>query len=131
MGRRGRPGDPPTHRSRPGAVRRWLRTNRLTRRPYLIVVTSLGVATIGVGIVLLALPGPGWLVIFLGLGILASEYRWAEQLSSRLRAVARFWNRWVSRQSVPVRILLGSGVLLLLVGVAVGYLLWRGVPFGG
>ena len=26
------------------------------------------------------LPGPGWLFIFLGLGVLATEYVWAERL---------------------------------------------------
>jgi len=33
-----------------------------------------------VGIALLVLPGPGLLVIILGLGILATEYVWAERL---------------------------------------------------
>ena len=32
------------------------------------------------GIALLVLPGPGWLLIFIGLTILASEYVWAQRL---------------------------------------------------
>ena len=32
------------------------------------------------GIALLVLPGPGWLLIFIGLAILATEYVWAERL---------------------------------------------------
>lgn len=115
---------------RVGAIRRWLRRNRLTRHTYLVLVTSLGVATIVVGIVLLALPGPGWLVIFLGLGILASEYRWAASLLTRMRQVVRRWSQWVGRQPIAVRVVLGSAVLIVAAAAAVGYVLWRGVPFG-
>ena len=32
------------------------------------------------GIALLVLPGPGWLLIFIGLTILATEYVWAQRL---------------------------------------------------
>ena len=35
-----------------------------------------GVVTI-VGVVALVAPGPGWLIIFAGLGILATEFAWA------------------------------------------------------
>jgi len=33
-----------------------------------------------VGIVLIPLPGPGWLIVFGGLAILATEYVWARRL---------------------------------------------------
>jgi len=42
-----------------------------------VFVTGLVVAL--VGIALLVLPGPGWLLIFLGLAILATEFRWARR----------------------------------------------------
>ncbi len=42
-------------------------------------ITVVGFALILAGIVLLALPGPGWLVIILGLAVLATEYVWAER----------------------------------------------------
>jgi uncharacterized protein (TIGR02611 family) len=32
------------------------------------------------GVVLLVLPGPGWLLIFAGLAILSTEYVWARRL---------------------------------------------------
>lgn len=47
-----------------------------------------------VGIVLLPLPGPGWLVIFLGLGILAAEFVWAERLLKRAKA---YYDRLMAR----------------------------------
>lgn len=42
-------------------------------------VTVVGFVLIIGGIVLLPLPGPGWLVIFAGLAVLATEYVWAER----------------------------------------------------
>ena len=45
-----------------------------------IAVTIAGFAVLLAGIALLVLPGPGWLLIFIGLTILASEYMWARRL---------------------------------------------------
>jgi uncharacterized protein (TIGR02611 family) len=45
-----------------------------------IAVTIAGFAVLLAGIALLVLPGPGWLLIFIGLAILATEYVWAERL---------------------------------------------------
>ncbi len=50
-----------------------------------------------VGMALLVLPGPGWLVIALGLALLAPDFRWAQSALDRLKhgadtAVA-WWRR--------------------------------------
>ena len=37
------------------------------------------------GIVMIALPGPGWLTIVAGLAILAGEFIWARRLLDRLK----------------------------------------------
>lgn len=42
-------------------------------------ITIAGFTLILAGIVLLVLPGPGWLVIIIGLAVLATEYVWAER----------------------------------------------------
>ena len=44
-----------------------------------VAVTTVGATILVAGIALLALPGPGLLVIVLGLAILASEYVWARR----------------------------------------------------
>src|SRR4051812_11010125 len=49
---------------------------RLVRRA---VVTVVGVAILAVGAVLLVVPGPGFLVIALGLFTLSLEYEWARR----------------------------------------------------
>jgi Putative transmembrane protein (PGPGW) len=45
-----------------------------------IAVTVVGVLVLLAGLALLVLPGPGWLLIFVGLSILGSEYVWAQRL---------------------------------------------------
>ncbi|MGE5227498.1 MAG: PGPGW domain-containing protein [Planctomycetaceae bacterium] len=45
-----------------------------------IAVTIVGFAVLIAGVALLVLPGPGWLLIFIGLGILGTEYVWAQRL---------------------------------------------------
>jgi hypothetical protein len=50
------------------------RSARVLRR---VVVTSVGLAVLGLGIAMLALPGPGFLVVALGFFILSLEYEWA------------------------------------------------------
>jgi hypothetical protein len=44
-----------------------------------------GSALLGFGTVMLALPGPGWLTIALGLSLLAQDVAWAERALARVR----------------------------------------------
>jgi tellurite resistance protein TerC len=37
------------------------------------------------GVVMVFTPGPGWLVIFLGLTLLAAEFVWARRLMDRMK----------------------------------------------
>jgi uncharacterized protein (TIGR02611 family) len=37
------------------------------------------------GAVMLVTPGPGWLIIFLGLGLLGAEFVWARRLMERIK----------------------------------------------
>lgn len=48
-------------------------------------ITLLGVALLVVGIILLVLPGPGILVIILGLIVLSWEYEWARRHLDKAR----------------------------------------------
>jgi uncharacterized protein (TIGR02611 family) len=42
-----------------------------------------GFLLLGAGAVMLVTPGPGWLAIFAGLGLLAREFEWAKRLHDR------------------------------------------------
>ncbi len=62
---------------------------------YKVLVTALGAIIVIVGLILVPLPGPGWLIVFIGLTVLGSEYHWARRLTSWLRMqLARFWDWW-------------------------------------
>lgn len=66
--------------------RRWARwRDRLRDRPtadftYRVVVGVVGLAVLGVGLVAIPYPGPGWAIVFVGLAILATEFAWAHRL---------------------------------------------------
>lgn len=53
--------------------------NFIGRSSKRIAVTAVGATVLVAGIAMLALPGPGILVVLLGLAILASEYVWARR----------------------------------------------------
>ncbi len=53
-----------------------------------VVVAVIGSTVILVGVALFVLPGPGWLVVFAGLAILATEFVWARRLLRRVRQSA-------------------------------------------
>ena len=68
-----------------------------------VAVFVVGATIMLIGVILLVLPGPGLLVIFLGLSMLAGEFLWARLWLQRLRSGAasaarrartwRFWRR--------------------------------------
>lgn len=54
-----------------------------------IGVTIAGFGLILIGIALLVLPGPGWLVIFAGLAVLSTEYVWAQRMLNKAKEKAQ------------------------------------------
>jgi uncharacterized protein (TIGR02611 family) len=57
----------------------------LLRQARRLVVLVIGSTVLLIGVALLVLPGPAFVVIPLGLAILATEYRWARNLLHRLK----------------------------------------------
>jgi uncharacterized protein (TIGR02611 family) len=49
------------------------------------IIAVIGFTLLACGIVMLVTPGPGWLVIFLGLTVLGVEFVWAKLLLKRLK----------------------------------------------
>lgn len=80
-------------------------------------VTVVGVAIIVGGVILLPLPGPGWLIIFGGLGVLATEYAWAARLLGWVRGYVRRWVRWVADQPLWGRVVAGAISLLAVAAI--------------
>ncbi|MFF1531344.1 PGPGW domain-containing protein [Cellulomonas sp. NPDC058312] len=82
---------------------------RLDSRPWLrltykVVVTVVGSTVVLAGIAMLVLPGPGWLAIFLGLGILGTEFAVIQRFNHRLKAmVLRYWHAFRERRAARAR----------------------------
>jgi tellurite resistance protein TerC len=54
-----------------------------------MIVLVVGLTVVGVGVALIVLPGPAFIVIPIGLGILATEFAWARHLLHAARDRAR------------------------------------------
>jgi uncharacterized protein (TIGR02611 family) len=70
------------------------------------VVATGGGTVVVVGIILMPLPGPGTLIVLVGLAILATEFRWAHRTRVWLgaqasRAAARARERLAARREPP------------------------------
>ncbi|MBI2962252.1 MAG: PGPGW domain-containing protein [Deltaproteobacteria bacterium] len=50
-----------------------------------VIVTVIGATVLLMGVAMIVLPGPAFVVIPLGLGILALEFAWAERMLHRLK----------------------------------------------
>jgi uncharacterized protein (TIGR02611 family) len=110
------------------AWRSRLKANPVTRRIYRLVVGVVGSLIVIVGIVLLPAPGPGWLIVFAGLAVLASEFEWAQRLLSYTKRRVREWTQWTKRQSLPVRILVVLAIVAVVLAIFWLLFLVSGVP---
>ena len=57
----------------------------IKKRTKKIAISVSGVLILIIGLVMLITPGPGWLLIIMGLGILAPEYAWAHNLLDKAK----------------------------------------------
>jgi uncharacterized protein (TIGR02611 family) len=84
------------------------------RRTYRVGVAVLGGIVLVAGVVMIPYPGPGWLVVFAGLAILASEFHWARRVLHFARTKYDAWTDWLGRQPLLVRL-----VVLAVTGIVV------------
>lgn len=83
-----------------------------------------GIAIVGgtvllAGIIMVPYPGPGWLTVFAGLAILATEFAWAQTILDKAQAYYKSWRAWLRRQHILVQWL-----FIALTGVVVVLTLW-------
>jgi uncharacterized protein (TIGR02611 family) len=95
-----------------------VRSTRTGRIVLQTTVAVIGTTVVVVGAVLIPLPGPGWLIVLTGLAILAAEFAWARRLLAFARARLEAWWRWVGRQHILTRALIGLVGLLFVGSVA-------------
>lgn len=78
-----------------------------------------------VGIIAIPYPGPGWLIVFAGLGILSTEVEWARRLLEFAKGKYDAWTAWIKKQPLWLK-----GLFLLLTGAVVVTTIWLLNGFG-
>jgi uncharacterized protein (TIGR02611 family) len=103
----------------------FIKASRPLHLSWQVGVFIVGLAVVGGGVLLLPLPGPGWLVIFGGMAIWATEFVWAQ-------LVLRWSKRKVTEAAhkaldprVRRRNIVLTGIGLLIVAALIGIYVWR------
>jgi uncharacterized protein (TIGR02611 family) len=110
--------------------RRNMKSNPVLDLTWRISVLSVGVVVVGAGVAMLALPGPGWATIFVGLLILASEFAWARRSLDWARARAK----QAKHQALAPEVRRRNQVIAVVVAMAVAVAVlayWRIYGFPG
>jgi len=82
-----------------------------------VLVAFVGAVVMAIGIVLIPLPGPGWMIVLGALAIWSIEFHWAERLLHFTRRQLGRWWRWMGRRSPLVRFLVGLAGLILIAAI--------------
>ena len=110
------------------AWRESVRRHPSTNRVYRAVVGLIGGAIVVGGLALVPLPGPGWVIVFVGLAVLATEFTWAARLEQFARKQVSAWTKWLLAQPIYIRALVGLATFLLVVAFFWIVFLIIGVP---
>lgn len=81
---------------------------RITRHSKRILTGIIGGLVVLIGCVLIPYPGPGWLIVFAGFAILATEFQFAAKTLEWLKERYEMWFNWLKRQQTWVRVLVLS-----------------------
>ena len=66
------------------------------------LIGLVGWAVLLLGIVMIPYPGPGWVVVFIGLSILATEFKWASDVHDYAHVKYTAWRKWIARQPIYI-----------------------------
>jgi uncharacterized protein (TIGR02611 family) len=94
-----------------------IRNNPTGRLVLKIAIGTLGTLVVVLGIVLIPFPGPGWAIVILGLAIWSLEFVWAKNLLEFTKRHVRSWTRWIGRQSLPIRAVIGVVGLIFVAAI--------------
>ncbi|MER6072512.1 TIGR02611 family protein [Streptomyces sp. NPDC001817] len=102
----------------------FVRARRLLHLSWQVGVFVVGLAVVVAGIVMLPLPGPGWVVIFGGMAIWATEFVWAQLVLRWTKrkvteAAQRALDPRVRRRNITLTVI-GLVIVAVLVGIYVG-----------
>ncbi|MER6026877.1 TIGR02611 family protein [Streptomyces sp. NPDC001851] len=103
----------------------FVKARRLLHLSWQVGVFVIGLAVVAAGIVMLPLPGPGWVVIFGGMAIWATEFVWAQLVLRWTKrkvteAAQRALDPRVRRRNITL-----TGIGLVIVAALVGAYVWK------
>lgn len=80
-----------------------------------VFIAVVGGSVVLIGAVLIPYPGPGWLIVFTGFAILATEFAFAQKALDFLQAKYNAWIEWLKRQhrAVQLCVLAFTGLVVL------------------
>ncbi|YAL81856.1 TIGR02611 family protein [Dermacoccaceae bacterium W4C1] len=110
------------------AWRAKIRSNPKSHRLYRIAVFVVGLIVLIAGIIAIPFPGPGWLIVFLGLGIWASEFEKAQAVLDWVKGKVRAWEQWLRRQNVIVQGLFALATFALVLAIFWALFYFSGIP---
>ncbi|MGX5208547.1 TIGR02611 family protein [Streptomyces violaceus] len=103
----------------------FIKARRALHVSWQVGVFIIGLAVVVAGIIMLPLPGPGWVVIFGGMAIWATEFVWAQLV---LRWTKRKVTEAAQRALDPKvrrRNIILTSIGLVIVAVLVGIYVWK------
>jgi uncharacterized protein (TIGR02611 family) len=110
-------GSKPDGRSGIRAIIATIRAHPTGSVAFRTAIAVLGALVVVLGLVLVPLPGPGWLIVFFGLSIWAVEFVWARNLLHYGRRKLGAWTAWVGLQSWPIKVLIGAAGLVFVAAI--------------
>ena len=123
--------DQPERPGEPALVRK-LRARQVEHkrrgRLYRLMFVAVGVVVLGVGIAMLALPGPAFVVIPIGLAILSLEFVWAERLLERALVKGEEAKRKAGAATRTQKILSGIAIACAAAAAVAAALIWD-IPY--
>ncbi len=81
-----------------------------------LAIAIAGTIVLLLGVIMIPYPGPGWLVVFAGLAILATEFKFAQKVLDKIRGKYDEWQLWLKNQNLWIRIIVLSftGLVILI-----------------
>jgi uncharacterized protein (TIGR02611 family) len=93
-------------------------------RAYRIAFTAAGVIVTLAGLAMLITPGPAFVVIPIGLAMLAMEFAWAERALEKALVQAEKAQASAKQASTMQKVLTASAVVLMVAAVVAGIFYW-------
>ncbi len=112
--------------------RAWVIARPGGRTIWRVFIAVSGGLVLVAGLIMIPFPGPGWLVVFLGIGIWGTEFTWAQRLLRWTRVHVTSATAWMMARPAWLRVLGSIAALAVTVAVillAAAYQGWFGLSW--